>query len=419
MLTSTIMNKRLSFHLNRLKERLWVKPLLFCILSIGAALLAQLTDNSPLAAWAPFIDPKSVESLLTVLSASMLVISTFAVASMVSAFAAASSTATPRSFSLVIADDVSQNALSAFIGAFIFSIVALVATKNTYYGNAGIFTIFVITLLVFAIVILTFLRWVDRIARLGRLSSTISKVEDATDQAMSRYLQNFQLAWEYTNQPPAGTPLFAPQVGYVQQVELKVLEALAQKHQLRLYINAPAGAFTSPDRPLLYISNLQDLPEQAIKEKLVDAFIIGSNRTFDEDPRFGLIALAEIASRALSPGINDPGTAIVIIGSLVRLFSKWLSTDYSSTISGFKNLKVAPLLFNDMLTDALLPIARDGASNLEVQTRLQKAYRSIAHLGNPQACLITEEHARQALERARLAMTLPQDFENLSRESKR
>jgi uncharacterized membrane protein len=44
-------------------------------------------------------------------------------------------------------------------------------------------------------------------------------------------------------------------------------------------------------------------------------------RYFEEDPRFGLITLSEIASRALSPAVNDPGTAIQIISSHIRLFS--------------------------------------------------------------------------------------------------
>jgi uncharacterized membrane protein len=70
----------------------------------------------------------------------MLVISIFAVGSMISAFSAASNTATPRSFQLTIADDVSKNALSVFIGSFIY-IVALVALKNGYYGRAGHFVL--------------------------------------------------------------------------------------------------------------------------------------------------------------------------------------------------------------------------------------------------------------------------------------
>jgi uncharacterized membrane protein len=49
-------------------------------------------------------------------------------------------------------------------------------------------------------------------------------------------------------------------------------------------------------------------------------------RYFHEDPRFGLITLSEIASRALSPAVND-GTAIQIISSHVRLFSLWETGD--------------------------------------------------------------------------------------------
>lgn len=52
---------------------------------------------------------------------------------MVSAYASASRTATPRTFPLVVADDVSQNALSTFVGAFIFSAVSLTAVKNDYF----------------------------------------------------------------------------------------------------------------------------------------------------------------------------------------------------------------------------------------------------------------------------------------------
>ena len=120
------------------------------------------------------------------MAASMLVIATFSVTSMVSAYAAAASTATPRAFILVVADNASQNALSTFVGSFIFSVVALTATKSNLFDKAGIFILFAMTVLVFAIVIYTFVRWVDRIARLGRMGSTINKVETATSNALTR-----------------------------------------------------------------------------------------------------------------------------------------------------------------------------------------------------------------------------------------
>ena len=125
------MGDRLRFFLNRISERLWVRPLVVGVLSIVIVFLVKTVDIPEIGKLVPAITPDSIETLLAIISASMLMIATFAVASMLSAYASASSTATPRSFSLVIADDVSQNTLSTFIGAFIFSIVALIALRIT------------------------------------------------------------------------------------------------------------------------------------------------------------------------------------------------------------------------------------------------------------------------------------------------
>ena len=128
------MKKNIRYYYSLLQERLWFKPLLFCIISVGSAFLAHIADNSFLDDMVPEIEEDSIEVLLNTISASMLVIAIFAVGSMLSAFSAASSSATPRSFPLIVSDDVSQNALSIFIGSFIYSIIATVAFKNDYFG---------------------------------------------------------------------------------------------------------------------------------------------------------------------------------------------------------------------------------------------------------------------------------------------
>lgn len=104
------LRSRIAFLINRPRERLWVRPLAFCILSLGGVLLAKAPDLYGLGPSVPVINPDSIEALLSIVAASMLVIATFAVGSMVSAYASATGNATPRSFPLVVADDVSQNA---------------------------------------------------------------------------------------------------------------------------------------------------------------------------------------------------------------------------------------------------------------------------------------------------------------------
>lgn len=126
------MPNQLQFLLNRLRERLWVKPLIACILSIAGVLLAHVADNIPVDWKVPEIAQGSIIDLLKIIATSMLGVATFAVASMVAAYASTGQSATARAFPLVLADDVSQNALSIFVGAFIFAIVALSATTNDY-----------------------------------------------------------------------------------------------------------------------------------------------------------------------------------------------------------------------------------------------------------------------------------------------
>ena len=380
------MQERIRFLLTRISERLWVKPLVVCLFSIGAVLLARIADGSGLGEMVPDISKDSIESLLKIVAASMLGIATFAVASMVSAYASASSSATPRSFSLVIADDVSQNALSTFIGGFIFSVVALVALTNGYYDKAGRFVLFALTILMFALVIISFVRWVDSIARLGRLGNTIDKVEEATKSAFMQRQAAPRLGG-ITWQPraPKSQEITGEAIGYVQHINVAALQARAEKSQLRITISALPGTFCTPNRPVAYVS--ADGPDEISdpdKKAIADAFEIGDVRAFDQDPRFGLIVLSEIASRALSPAVNDPGTAIDVIGTLVRLLAFWEEYGKEEVIPKvrFNRVAVPSLVMRDMFDDAFTGIARDGAGTIEVAVRLQKALETLSLLGN-------------------------------------
>lgn len=407
------MMNRIKFLLNRLRERLWVKPLIVCLLSIGAAFLARLADDTQLGELLPEISFESIETLLKIISSSMLVIATFAVASMVTAYSSASSTATPRTFSLVIADDVSQNALSTFVGAFIFSIVALVALLNGYYDKTGRFTLFALTLLVFATVIFTFVRWVDRIARLGRLGASIDKVEAAAAKALERRrLEPCLCASRVDSEDRSGwTPVYGASVGYVQRIDVAELQSTASEWETEILVAALPGTFMFPGRPLAWVREAPEDQEDADLEDIINAFLVGDDRLFDEDPRFGLVVLAEIASRALSPAVNDPGTAIDIIGTLVRLLDCWgqpLDDDQKSKVE-FDRVFVPELKTQDLFDDSFGPIARDGAGLVEVASRVQKALASLASENDGKLGEAARKHSRRALSLAEKALSLEDD----------
>jgi len=409
----TGISDRFRFFINRTRERLWVKPLVVSVLSIAVALVAKTADNyTQLGQIVPEISAESVDTLLSVMASGMLVIATFAVGSMVAAYSSAANTASPRSFSLVIADDTSQRALSTFIGAFVFSIVGLIATKNSFFGTAGRFVLFLFTVTVFVMVVFTFVRWVDRIARLGRLGNTIEKVEEATAAALKRR-RDAPALYGVKAYPGriTGQAVFGGLVGYVQRIDIAALQSFAENVHGRVAVAVLPGAFVTPARVLAYIETDPHAKTDLEYKPVADAFQIGKQRMYYDDPRYGLIVLSQIAVRALSPAVNDPGTAFDIIGIMVRLFVFWGTPDEDETDPEVKYdlVEVPELSTRDMYDDAFTGIASEGSGSVEVAMRIQKALSSLASIGDDSMREAAFHHALRAFMCAEKALALPED----------
>lgn len=407
------MRENLLFQWNRLREKLWIKPLLTSFLSIAVAFAATLADQTEAAQWLPEISTDSIETLLDLVTSSMLVIAMFAVGAMVTAYGSASNSATPRAFSVVLADDTSQNALSIFIGVFIYGVVALVALKNDLYGNAGLFALFVVSVAVFALVIVTFIRWMDNIARLGRMGNTIDKVEAAVSSSFVHWL----------NQPCLGgmpigganvdenNPVTLSKIGYLVRIDMAAIQACAEKFNIQVVLAALPGKFCTPSDPVAFVQGSHHEMAGCIAE-LCRAFHVADQRTYDQDPRFGLVVLCEIACRALSPAVNDPGTAIDVVGTSTRLFHLWVARSVQvGQECLYSRIFVPNLREQDMFDDVYNGLARDAAGMVEVSVRLQKAFQAMAAFGSAPLRAACLEHSRRALARNELVMNLPHDIE--------
>lgn len=408
------MTDRIRFYYNRLTERLWVRPLAMSLFSFAAVFLAKWFEGTSLARVAPIFEPEAIQKLLNILSSGMLVVATFAVGSMVAAYSTAANQATPRTFALIVSDDASQNALSVFIGAFIFSLVSILFYENRFYTEKGESALLGLTVLVFAGVILTFVRWVDSIARLGLLGSIIRKVESKASDVLEQHRTAPTLRCAPTMGPDDGAwPVTAASFGWIQQVGVSDLQELAQREGLRIRVLVFAGSFVGPGAVLATVRGEGSADTRAHDDAVQDAFRIGDKRTFDEDPRFGLVVLSEVAGKALSLAVNDPGTAIDVIGSQVRLLAAWSKPpgkDENPTLIIYDRVEMPELTVDAMFEDAFVPIARDGAGCVEVVVRLLEALASLATLPCPKVRAAAREHARQTLARAEMALDHPEDL---------
>ncbi|WP_418136000.1 DUF2254 domain-containing protein [Agrobacterium sp. El2ro-1b] len=410
------MKSKWRWWLGRLVRRIWFRATLFSIAGVLTALLAvalspYIPDELPTK-----IGADAVDKILGIIASSMLTVTTFSLSTMVSAYSAATTNVTPRATTLVMEDSTTQNVLATFVGSFLFSLVGIIALTTGAYGDRGRVILFVVTLGVIVLIIVTLLRWIDHLSRLGRVTETTERVERATVEALRAwidmpYLGGNRLSEQDKRTRGPNTPIYQASVGYVQHVDAGVLSALAEEFNVEIAVVAIAGKLVAPKIPLAWITG--KFPEEA-RERLAAAFTVGDVRSFDQDPRFGAAVLSEIASRALSPAVNDPGTAIDVISRAARVLAV---LDNKSETNGveYPKLFVAPVTVEDLFDDLFLPIARDGAAIVEVSLRLQKTFAILAQFNNPEFRSIALRHSRVALKRCEASAMIEDDIAKVRR----
>lgn len=388
--------------LRRIARRIWFRAALISALSVVLALASAW-----LAPLIPYefslkIGSDSVDNILTILASSMLAVTTFSLTAMVAAFSRAAQQVTPRATQLLIEDKTAQNALSTFLGAFLFAIVGIIALSADAYGAQGRVILYIGTIALIVWIAFTLLRWIAALTNFGRVDNAIQRIEEAAVEAIKRRHGPILLAGEAELDPPAGVPtIAAPATGYVTLIDRTVLARCAREAGVRVTICAPAGHMVSRGQALAWTS--QPVDEEGA-EAMAAAFAIEAERTFEEDPRFAMIVLAEIGSRALSPAVNDPGTAIAALNAGQRILEALADT--AARPADCDLLVDPPLALAAMAEDLVLPIARDGAKTAEVGIRLQHMLGAVAN-EVPPAAGSTRRLADDALERARRGEVAP------------
>lgn len=396
-------------------KRLWFRAGLFSLLGVLTALIAIVfRDYIPIALPGQ-IGADAVDKILSIIASSMLAVTTFSLSTMVTAYGAASTGTTPRATTLVMQDTTTQNALATFIGSFLFSLVGIITLSTGAYGAQGRVILFAVTIAVVILIVYTLLRWIDHLSRLGRVGETIDRVEAATISALvSRrklpYLGGTAYA-ERLKRDLQGCRILSREVGYVQHIDVHALEAFAQKHALLIYLEILPGSFVNEGELLAQVVSGQAVViDDAHVKRILSAITIGTGRTFEHDPRFGLSVLSEIASRALSPAVNDPGTAIDVIGRGIRAFNALAKPlDPSKPQTPCSCIHLRGLSMEDMFDDFFSPIARDGAALIEVNIRLIKALASLAQSNGDLYGDLCASHIGVVQERAEAALTLKAD----------
>lgn len=405
------------FRLKQLASQIWITVSAFSLLSVITALCAIALGPLIPEELAFQLGADAVETVLNIVATSMLAVATFSLGIMSSAISGAAQGATPRASSLMLEDRVSQTALATFLGAFVFALVGIIALQVGVYGNGGRIILLGMTVLVIVLIYTSFIRWVNRLRTFGRIPDTLDQIEKAASDSLTRRLEMPFLGCHPLDDVPETAlshPVFAATTGFVQHIDVAELQEVAEKYDLRLYVQRGPGRFASKARPLAYADHALNVE---MIEAITRCFTLGAMRTFRQDPQFSMIVLAETASRALSPAVNDPGTAIDVLRRALRVLSAWDAP--VSAQPRHDRLWMPPVTAESMLQDLLRPIARDGAAIVEVHHVLQSLLCDLALISPVIWGHAAYAESREALARAEAVMQLDADKQELRAQNAR
>lgn len=402
----------------RWARKLWVRVASMALMAALVSIMTIFFEGYLPDILREQFDSSAVLPILNILASGMLAVSTFSLNVMVSAYRAAAGQATPRAHRILLDDTTTQSVLSVFIGAFVYAFSAIILFRTGLHTEKSAVISMAVTVGVVILVIVAMVRWVDHLSDLGSMDATLRTIEQKARDSLINIRAHPTLSGNVLDQdtrlPSDALPLPAPTSGYLQMVDCsKMHKALAEANGFA-WLTCRPGTFVLQGRPVGHVSAMPS----DMMAKVQAALIIGDERTFEQDADYGLLILAETASRALSPGINDAGTAIDVIARLERLLWHWGQSgrdgQHDRPPPEFARVFISDLDTKSMVDTAFSSIARDGAGQVEVVTRLLRSLELLQDTPDTALAEAARDMAKLCHAHADASLTLEQEKDQIS-----
>jgi len=289
----------------------------------------------------------------------------------------ASSQFTPRLIGQFLGSRITQLTLGVFTSSFVFALVILRDVRGGDEPFVPQLSVTVAFLLVLASVAL-FFAFIHHITTSIQVGQVIDRVALRTVQSLER---GDDEEWDNTSGDlPTWSQTPGPSVvvttgdghGTVQRVHYSHLVERAGAAGVVVELRTRLGDVRHRGQELALVHGA--VADDDIVGEVRSAFGLGRDRTMGQDPEFGVRQLVDIAERALSPGINDPTTAVQVLDELHRILRRAASrADRSAYLvdgGGVVRVIDAPTTFALLLDLSLDEIAHYGADTLQVPTHI-------------------------------------------------
>lgn len=299
----------------------------------------------------------------------------------------ASANFTPRVIPGLISYKSNQRVLGLYLGVLIYTLVIMVNIRSEYFGNKlpgfAIFLSMCLTIVCLAF----FVYFIHSISQSIQIESILESIFGVTRNKLNH---------EINNDSKAGLPnifgshtdwymLESPETGYIQNFDRESVLGLCRDYDVVISFEQPLGSFLVKGIPFAHTNK----PAESLNgftEKFFGHVSFYREERPDVNYIFGFKHIAESAVKALSPGINDPGTAIKAIDYLTALFAIRMELTDEKVLydkDGAGRIRFNHETFEDLYSLTLSPIRLYGKSSSVIVLRLLYLLKSILHKVKP------------------------------------
>lgn len=408
-------------------ETIWIIPFFYILLALALGYLVPRMDVL-LVHQQSFFRPGAAASLLSSIASGMITFTGFVFSMLFVMVQFGSSAYTPRLARYFLQDPIIAHSLGIFTATFIYSILALSQVDYAQTGVAPDYTVAVAMAFVLSSTVV-FLLLIRRTTTL-QINSVLHMlgVQSARGiQALYPLLPGFtkpgtlipsdaQLSTSPAQEPadPESLPpihkyiLYTGRPQRVVEFRLQELVNHALKADVMLQVLPAVGDMVDDNQPIIII---RGQPHGKIhEEQLRRSIKMGPQRTMEQDPKFAIRMIADIAIRALSPAVNDPTTAVQALDEIDDLLRRIAIRDLNIG-SVFDAAGVLRVIYptpdwDDFLNLSINEIRHYGASSIQVMRRLRALLSDLRQFA-PQERVPAIEH-----QLGRVDATIARSFED-------
>lgn len=295
----------------------WFYPALFTTLATLLAFATVWVDRQGGSVWLAqhdwidIVRPEGARTILNVIAGSMIGVASTVFSITIAAVVYASGSYGPRLLSNFMEDRGNQLSLATFIATFVYAVLVLRVVRDVKesMGDPGFVPqlSLVIATLLMGVSIAILVYFLNHVPSSIRINAVLEGIGARLLREVHERFPDDCIE-ESVGDAPQGEQIKAHGTGYIQIVDFAGLDEIARDAGCRLELRLRPGDFVHPGIALVGVVGAKI--DDAMREAVQDCFSTGVMRSRAQDIEFLIDELVEIALRALSPGINDPFTAV-------------------------------------------------------------------------------------------------------------